>query len=119
MIKGSCHCGAVRFEFPGSPEWLTECNCSLCRRLGARWAYADEANVTLHMASGATESYIQGDRTLATHRCRTCGCVTHWEALDKSESSRMGVNMRLADPADVAGIRVRHLDGADSWQYLD
>ena len=24
-----------------------------------------------------------------------------------------------AEPEHVAGIRVRHFDGADSWQYLD
>jgi len=31
----------------------------------------------------------------------------------------MAVNCRLAEPEHVAGIRVRHFDGADSWQYLD
>ena len=32
---------------------------------------------------------------------------------------RMGVNARLMDPEVVAGARVRHLDGADTWKYLD
>jgi hypothetical protein len=31
----------------------------------------------------------------------------------------MGVNFALVDPADRAGLRIRHLDGADTWQWLD
>ena len=34
-INGKCHCGAVRFSHPGSPDHATSCNCSICRnRLG-------------------------------------------------------------------------------------
>jgi hypothetical protein len=33
----------------------------------------------------------------------------------------MGVNARNFDPADVAGVRVRvrRLDGASTWKFLD
>ena len=31
----------------------------------------------------------------------------------------MAVNMRMAEPAAIAGIPVRHFDGADTWAYLD
>ena len=39
MIHGSCHCGAVRWEFKGMPEGATACNCTVCRRYGVLWAY--------------------------------------------------------------------------------
>jgi hypothetical protein len=52
------------------------------------------------------------------HHCATCGCVTHWRSLPGGDD-RVGVNTRLADPAEMAGVRVRHLDGADTWEYLD
>ena len=116
MIIGSCHCGAVRFELAKRPEWLTACNCSVCRRLGALWAYGDTSEVTLVRAPDATIGYVWGDRTLAFHICRTCGCPTHWEGL---RGSRMGVNCRMADPAAIAPLRIRRLDGADSWTWLD
>ena len=35
-------------------------------------------------------------------RCKQCGCVTHWVAAKNPGSSRMGVNMRNADP-DLEG----------------
>ena len=39
MIEGSCHCGAVHWRFEGIPKSATTCNCSICRRYGALWAY--------------------------------------------------------------------------------
>ena len=32
---------------------------------------------------------------------------------------RMGINVRNLDPADIASIRVRRLDGANTWKFLD
>ena len=37
MHKGSCHCGAVRMTLPETPTVATDCNCSLCRRIGGPW----------------------------------------------------------------------------------
>lgn len=35
MIKGSCCCGAVRFELLAQPSMMGTCHCSRCRKLGA------------------------------------------------------------------------------------
>jgi hypothetical protein len=114
-IVGSCHCGAVTIEVPSAPETVTSCNCSMCRRYGALWAYYSP---TVVRVTGETATYIWGDKTLATHRCATCGCITHWWPLDPA-LDRMGVNLRLMDPAVLAAARVRRFDGADTWQFLD
>ena len=119
MLRGSCHCGAVTFELARPPEWRNECNCSICRRLGTLWGYYREEEVTFTSGADTTETYVWGDRMLAFHRCRTCGCTTYWRDLDSTPESRMGVNTRLLEPQDVADIRVRHFDGADSCRYLD
>ena len=39
MLKGSCHCGAAGWTLEGDPGPATACNCTLCRRYGALWAY--------------------------------------------------------------------------------
>jgi len=119
MLKGACHCGAVTFELARPPEWRSECNCSICRRLGTLWGYFREEEVRFAGHPGATEAYAWGDRTLAFHRCGTCGCTTHWQRLVSRPENRMGVNTRLLDPRDTAGIRIRHFDGADTFKYLD
>ncbi len=118
MIQASCHCGAVRLEIAHSPQSLTDCNCSICRRLGVLWAYYPLGAVTVHGEGEETQTYVWGDRQIAFHRCRTCGCVSHWRSFDSSRD-RIGVNARLFDLADTEGVTVRLLDGARTERYLD
>jgi hypothetical protein len=119
MHKGSCHCGAVRLTLPSTPEVATDCNCSLCRRIGGPWVYYPLGAVTIEGHPQNTEEYVQGDRTLRTIRCRTCGVVTHWEPMDPQEVTKQGVNLANFDPALIASVRVRRFDGADTWKFLD
>ncbi len=116
-ITGACDCGAVSYVFDHTPRWTTSCNCSICRKLGALWIYAYIPKITV---TGPTDSYARGEKSLAIHWCRTCGCTTHWENLKpEGDDARMAVNLRLADPEVIAGVRVRHFDGADTWAFLD
>ena len=119
MLIGTCHCGNVRIEVPDKPWSLIDCNCSICRRYGALWALWDPATVRVVGHPDQTEEYVWGAKTLRTMRCRTCGCVTHWEPLGPGADARVGVNMRNFDPASIVGIKIRRFDGADSWSYLD
>jgi len=110
MIEGHCHCGAVTLRIPIRPTSITDCNCSICRRLGALWAYYPTDEVTIEGLE-ATSPYVQGDRTLATYHCRTCGCTTHWTGLGQY-AHRMGINARLFDPSVVENASIRNYDGA-------
>jgi hypothetical protein len=118
MLTGSCHCGAVRIQIPRKPRTLTSCNCSICRRHAGLWAYYDKRQVKIACRKGALHRYVWGDKYLALCRCAACGCVTHWQPIDRTRN-RMGVNLRNFDPVVVGSIRVRRLDGADTWKFLD
>jgi len=107
-LAGSCHCGRVTLELAGSPVEAAECNCSLCRRLGTVWHYCAPEHLSVE---GETAGYVQGDRTLTTWHCPTCASVTHWTALDP-DYSRVGVNLRMFDPAIWSGLPRRLIDGA-------
>ena len=119
MERAWCHCGRVNLEIQDPPEEVTDCNCSLCRRDGTLWAYYAPDKVRVLPPDAPTDVYVWGARTIETHRCRECGCVSHWVATDPGERDRMGVNARLMDPEVLAGARVRHLDGADTDEYVD
>ena len=119
MLEGSCHCGAVRLTLPFPPEVATDCNCSLCRRIGGPTVYYEFGTVKIEGHPECTSEYIWGDKTLRTIRCKTCGCVTHWEGLPAGDPARVAINARLLDPAEIEGVPVRRFDGADSWTYLD
>ena len=115
MIESSCVCGAVRLAISRAPDELVDCNCSICRRYAALWAYYSLKDVIV--PGGLTDTFMQGPKKIEFHRCKICGCVTHWSPKDQRD--RMGVNARLLDPEVVARARLRHLDGANTWKYLD
>jgi hypothetical protein len=113
MIEASCHCGAVKLEIQAAPEEVNDCNCSICRRYGALWAYYSPAQVRIVATQGATDRYLWGRKSLGFHRCQACGCVTHWAAVDEG-IDRMGVNARLMAPGVLAAARLRRSDGPPS-----
>jgi len=119
MHNGSCHCGAVKLELPSTPSVATDCNCSLCRRIGGPWVYFAFGTVEIHGHPENTTEYIQGDGTLKTVHCRTCGCVTHWEPLEPEAGVKHGVNLGNFDPALVAAVPARKFDGANTWKFFD
>lgn len=118
MPLSTCHCGRVKLEIARAPETVTDCSCSICRRYGVLWAYYNPVDVRIVEGESATDVYMWGDRIIEFHRCRECGCVTHWAPVDKSHP-RMGVNARLMAPEILAAARVRRLDGAVTGKYLD
>ena len=115
MLTATCHCGAVRIEIPRRPRSVTNCNCSICRRYGTLWAYYPAAEVAV---SGRTAAYAWGDKALRFVRCAACGCITHWEAVAPGPRSRVGVNARNFEPQTLGAVRIRLLDGADTWKYV-
>jgi hypothetical protein len=118
MIEGSCHCGAVRWSFEGTPESATACNCTVCRRYGVLWAY-DYEDERIRV-TGSTRVYAWGSRTLGFHFCADCGCVAYWRASAPRADGRrrIAVNLRLADPQAVGAIVIDHFDGLESFDDL-
>ena len=118
MTEASCHCGAIRISLDHPPVEVTECNCSICRRYGVLWAYYRPNEVRLVPPEAPTDTYEWDDRSLAFHRCGTCGCVTHWSPKNR-DPNRMGINARLLPVETLAKARRRFLDGAVTERYVD
>ncbi|THD62906.1 hypothetical protein [Phenylobacterium sp.] len=115
MLKLSCVCGRVRVETSKRPGFVHECNCTLCSGSGARWAYFHPADVVVE---GATKGFSREDKehpAAEVHFCPNCGATTHFvltpSAVSKFGNVQMGVNVRLADETDLAGIELRYPDG--------
>ncbi len=118
MIRGSCDCGAVRWQFEGHPDGATACNCTLCRRYGVLWAYDYEGEAI--EVSGETQPYVRGKKWIAFHFCPVCGCVAFWRAQQEDQEGRrrIAVNLRLAEPEVVAQLPIDHFDGLDKFEGL-
>lgn len=121
VLSGSCHCGAAGWTLEGDPGSITACNCSLCRRYGALWAY-DYENERAAVV-GETHTYRRKEKerpALEIVFCPACAGVIAWRGLhsEKDGRTRMAVNVRLAPPEAVAGLSIDHFDGSDSFEDL-
>ena len=115
----ACHCGAVKLEVARRPRQLTDCNCSICRCYGALWAYYSHRTVKLLTSRASLRMYKWRNGTLEFYHCASCGCVTHHERARKRADGTVAVNARMLPAEVTAGLRVRRLDGADTWEYMD
>ena len=119
MLTATCHCGAVSIEMISKPETLTQCTCSVCRRYAALWAYYTRSTATAIFDTGAVTAYVWNDRMIEFYHCKNCGCLTHYEGIDKTPDDRIAVNFRMLGPADFNELKINTFDGADTWQMLE
>ena len=115
MLNLSCHCGKIRLRLAKRPDYIHECNCSLCAKTGARWGYFHPSEVEVE---GDTSVYCRQDKAEAgagIRFCPACGSVTHFtltaSAIARFGNSLLGVNLRLAEESDLAGLELRYPDG--------
>ncbi len=108
-VRGRCHCGAVDWRFDGEIPDATICNCTICRRYGVLWAY-DYDGHGIHVDA----------RSLSFNFCNVCGNLVSWRALAPGADgrTRIAVNLRLAEPADVAQVPLQRFDGLHSFDDL-
>jgi hypothetical protein len=118
MLELSCLCGQVRIQVPRRPDFINECNCTLCSKAGARWAYFHPSEIGIE---GTTKGYGREDKddpAVEVQFCPNCGSTTHFtlteSAIAKFGNVQLGVNMRLADDSDLDGVELRYPDGR-SW----
>ena len=114
-VTGTCHCGMVHYTVPHKPKLLIDCNCSVCTKTGAIWAYYGPDDVII---MGETSGYARNDIPVATiefHHCPKCGSTTHWATFSDVKLKKMGVNARLMDEAALDGVDVNKSDGRN-WK---
>ncbi|RWE83424.1 GFA family protein [Mesorhizobium sp.] len=121
MLTGTCHCGAAHWTLEGDPGSITACNCTLCRRYGALWAY-DYVDKRIRVA-GSTRSYTRAGKdapSLEILFCPRCACVLAWRGLRSSAAgrTRIAVNVRLAPPDAIAHLPIDHFDGLHTFEDL-
>jgi hypothetical protein len=95
-LVATCHCGAIRIHV---------------RRISR--------TVTIDAPKDGLATYSWRRKTRAYYRCKKCGCVTHYAYRRKRRSPIVAVNAVNFEPSALAGVRIRRLDGAASWKFLD
>jgi hypothetical protein len=110
--NGSCHCGRVSFALDAKVEYLIDCNCSLCRRVGALWIGAADSALRI---TGENELALYQFNTMTAkhYHCRHCGI--HPFSRPRLDPTRWAVNARCIQAIDLASLPVRRFDG-ENWE---
>lgn len=92
-LKGSCHCGAVRFDVTLSEGFASarRCTCSICRMRGAVAVTSTPGDFRILEGEDRLSTYRFNSRTAEHHFCSRCGIYTHHKR--RSNPGQLGVNV--------------------------
>ena len=89
-LKGSCHCGAVKFSLVShTPQPYMHCYCSICRKTGGGGGYA------INIMGEAASLKVRGRSALSVYRARVDGKRSPGK---RHFCSKCGSALWVADP---------------------
>jgi len=110
--QGSCHCGGIRFQATGELEQVMECNCSICRRKGAKLWFVPRAQFKLLSERNKLATYTFNTQRIQHHFCPTCGIAPFGEGTDPKGNEMAAINVRCLEGVDIDALPVQRFDGA-------
>jgi hypothetical protein len=117
MHKGSCLCGAVRFEVAGELPPPDACHCSICRKTSGHYFVSTDvprSAVAIHGAENVT--WYRSSGKARRGFCSTCGSPLFFDpvhkdwiaiamgAFDKPTGTRLHIHIHVADRGDYYDI---------------
>lgn len=116
MHKGSCLCGAVRFEVAGELNPPDACHCSQCRKQsGHFFASTDVARTALAIHGADMLTWYRSSEKVRRGFCSACGSSLFWDPIPKD---RIGVAMGAFDSPTGTRLGI-HIFVAEKGDYYD
>ena len=118
--RGSCHCGAVRFEADIDLTQSTyRCNCSICRRTRFWPAVVMPAGFRLLQGEADLTQYRFGSGNNHHYFCRHCGVRAFGVGNDTPIGKMYGVNMGCLEGIGeeaLSRVPITYVDGMNDRQ---
>ncbi len=127
MHKGSCLCGAVRFEVAGDLPPPDACHCTQCRKhSGHVFASTDVPRSAVTIDGAEHVSWYRSSEKARRGFCSTCGSSLFWDplqrdwigiamgAFERPTGTNLAVHIYVADKGDYYEIA----DGAPQHQQI-
>jgi hypothetical protein len=109
--QGACHYGAVAYSVELDLATTLKCNCSICTKLGAVWAFAPRSSFTLKSGARKQGDYQFGKKALHHRFCTACGVESYAEGAMPDGTPTVGINLRCVDGVDVDKLSPKPWDG--------
>jgi hypothetical protein len=119
--RGSCHCGAVRFEADLDLTQPTfRCNCSICRRNRFWPAVAREGGLRLLAGGEKLTQYLFNSKKNEHYFCSVCGVRPYGVGTETPIGRMYGVNLGCLEgisEEELSRLPITYVDGMhDRWQ---
>lgn len=119
MMKGGCHCGAIRYEISGSPFDADYCHCRDCQKTtGAPFgAWMDFKKEQISWISGEPLEYASSEN-IRRGFCSGCGSSLSYRSTRYPDYLTLSI-ASLDDP-DLVGPNYHiHTQNQVSWLSID
>ena len=119
MRRGSCLCGAVRFEVAGELGPGELCHCTRCRRWTGHVLASTEvprSHVTIHGAEAI--GWFASSSKARRGFCSRCGSVLFFDPLDQARHAWIGIALGAFDAPTGVHIE-RHIFTAEKGDYYE
>ncbi len=97
--RGSCHCGAVKYEVDADLSRLGRCNCSICSKKGGLFARVPSDRFRLLQGKDELTLYQFNTKISEHYFCKNCGI--HPFGHPRSAPELTLVNVRSLDDFDL------------------
>jgi hypothetical protein len=119
VYRGSCHCGAVRFEATlDLGARASRCNCTICMKVGGTSMVMKPDAFRLLSGREHVGEYRVGQSPNSRSFCKHCGV----HAFGQGDVPEIGglfasVNVDCLDGVELSTLKVGYWDGRhDNWQ---
>lgn len=112
--RGSCHCGAVQFEFdaPAAVD-VTDCNCSMCDMTGYEHVFVPKPDLRFVSGQGDLTEYRFNTGQAVHMFCKICGIKPLYQP--RSHPDAWSVNLRCVQGETLSVARRIPFEGRD-WE---
>ena len=116
MPRGSCLCGAVRFEVAGDLPGPDACHCSQCRKSsGHYFASTDVPRSAVAIRGEENVGWYRSSQKARRGFCSTCGSTLFWDPVGRDS---IGIAMGAFDTPTHTRLAV-HVYTAEKGDYYD
>ena len=116
MKKGSCMCGAVRFEVAGELPAPDACHCSQCRKQSGHFFVSTDVPRSALTITGEDKlNWYQSSEKVRRGFCSVCGSSLFWDPIHRD-----WIGIALGAFESPTGTRVHiHIHVADKGDYYE
>jgi hypothetical protein len=109
--RGGCHCGRVRYEATSDLAQVVDCNCSICMKRGAVWAFVKAPEFKLVQGEEALADYQFGKKNIHHLFCKSCGVGAFSRGMAPNGDETFAINVSCLDDIEVAKLKLTPFDG--------